>query len=287
MIYTIFSGCLVQTRFPEYEKSTRLVLEKLGLSYQFINDFSCCGSQIVESLSEEKLQIITGRNLALAEQQNIDIIITICGSCTYILKKMHLEFQNENLRRKISDKLSKIGLSFSNKIQILHLAELLNEKNIFQNFQSSLTKKIPLKLAFQNPCMLYRPARISQIPKDENTLISKLLIATGANVIPHKFQDQCCEGTMLAFKKKIGEPLVKLRHDSIKNLDIDLFVVGCPNCQLVYSVFPTVLHSEMVPSVFFPQILSLAMGYSFEEVGLNRNIDHKKIKMLLESIEII
>ena len=265
---TIFSGCLIQTRFPEYEKSARLILDKLGLDFEFIDTFSCCGSQIVESIEDEKLLLIAGRNLALAEEQGIDMILTICGSCTYILKKTRMELQDKNLRQKINKILSRNQLQFNNKVQIKHLAEFLNEEPILSQLKAILIQKLPLKLALQNPCMLYRPERISGIDKREKSLIRNLLKACGAEVVPYEFQYQCCEGTMLAFKKSVGEPLVKTRHESIQKLGIDLFVVGCPNCQLVYSVFPSVLHTEMVPSVFFPQILGLSLGFSFKELGL-------------------
>ncbi len=287
MKYTIFSGCLVQTRFPEYEKSARLILDKLGLDFEFIDTFSCCGSQIVESIEAEKLLLIAGRNLALAEERGIDIILTLCGSCTYVLKKTRLELQDKSTRQKVNKFLSRNQLQFNNKIQIKHLAEFLNEEPIFSQLRDKLKKKLSLKLALQNPCMLYRPERISRIDKVEKSLIRNLLKECGSEVVPYEFQDQCCEGTMLAFKKSIGEPLVKIRHEAVQKLGIDLFVVGCPNCQLVYSVFPSVLHSKMVPTVFFPQILSLAMEYSFTEVGLNRNIDSKKISVLLESKELL
>ncbi|MHA1129539.1 MAG: heterodisulfide reductase-related iron-sulfur binding cluster [Candidatus Helarchaeota archaeon] len=281
--YTIFSGCLVQARFPEYEKSARLVMDHLGVEFKFIDKFSCCGSQILESIDKEKLLLLNGRNIALAEQNKIDTIITICGSCTYILKRMNLELQDGPKKQKINDQLSIIGLSLKNSLQIKHLAEFLNEGPIFKKLQSEFKKKLPLKLAFQNPCMLYRPKRISQIDKTEKTLISRLLQASGAEIIPYKFQDQCCEGTMLAFNKRIGEPLVRIRYESINKLNADLFVVGCPNCQLVYSMFPSSFYTDIIPSIFFPQILGLALGHSFTEIGLNRNREYKKVINILES----
>ncbi|MHA1267778.1 MAG: heterodisulfide reductase-related iron-sulfur binding cluster [Candidatus Helarchaeota archaeon] len=287
MRYTIFSGCLVQTRFPEYEKSAYLILQRLGLEFRFINKFSCCGSQIIESIDENKLYLLNARNFALAEQQQVETIITLCGSCTYILKKSRLALQDSNLRTQFNQKLSKLGLSYHPSLQITHLAEFLNTPKMLQIFKNHIKRKIPLKLAIQQPCMLYRPKRISQLDGTNPSLIINLLKLCGAEIIPYKFQDQCCEGTMLAFKKSVGTPLVKARYTAINQLGIDLFVVGCPNCQLVYSIFPSVLHSEMSPSLFFPQILGLSLGYSFKEVGLERNIDSKIIKSILSSKKIL
>ena len=286
MRYTIFSGCLVQARFPEYEKSARVILDDIGLKYRFIDKLSCCGSQIVESIDKEKLLLINGRNIALAEQNDIDLIITICGSCTYILKSMNLELQDSQKRQQVNDQLSKIGLSLNKHIRIKHLAEFLNEKLLFEALTARLKKKLPLKLAFQNPCMLYRPERISQIDKEEKSLISNLLKACGAEIVPYEFQDQCCEGTMVAFKKGVGEPLAKIRYETLNQLDADLFVVGCPNCQLVYSTFPSTLNSKTIPSVFFPQILGLALGFSVQELGLHRNLEEKRIRAILNTKKI-
>lgn len=287
MNYTIFSGCLIQYRFPEYEKSARLILKSLGLKYIFIDSFACCGSQIAESIDEKALYLIAGRNLALAEQKNIDVILTLCGSCTYILKKTHLELQNEQKYRKINKILEKINLPLKNKVEIKHLVELLNEKEYFNELNSKLEKKINLNLTLQNPCMIYRPERISKRKENDISLFANLLEACGAKIIPYDYQDKCCEGTLLAFKKTIGESLVKKRYEAINKLNADLFVVGCPNCQLVYSIFPTVLHSQIIPSIFFTQIIGLALGYSFNEVGLQRNVDKKRIKAVLESTGII
>ncbi|HUX98977.1 MAG TPA: heterodisulfide reductase-related iron-sulfur binding cluster [Candidatus Deferrimicrobium sp.] len=286
MKFTIFSGCLVQTRFPEYEKSATLVLQSLHLPIEFINNFSCCGSQIVESIDAELLLLLAARNLALAEQKGIDLIITLCGSCTYILKKTKMELQNKNKLVKIQKSLHNNKLDFKNTVKIKHLAEFLNEPEIFQKLKSKLKNKLKLKVALQNPCMLYRPERISQIPKDEELLILNLLKECGVEIVPYEFQDRCCEGTMLAFKKEVGVPLVKNRYEAVNKCNADLFVVGCPNCQLVYNIFPSALDYEIIPSIFFTQILGLALGYSSNEIGLNRNIDNTKIRTLLESTDI-
>jgi len=284
MKYTIFSGCLIQTRFPEYEKATRLILNELSLKFEFIDTFSCCGSQIVESIDESLLYLIAGRNLAIAEQRGIDVILTLCGSCTYILKKTRLKLQDEMIRRKINSKLSKIDLTITHPVQVKHLAEFLNETPIIQRLKSKLKNKIYLKVALQNPCMLYRPQRISQIPPTETSLIIRLLRECGMDIVYHEFQDKCCGGTILAFNNNIGEPLVKKRYEAVNKLNTDLFIVGCPNCQLVYNIFPSILDSKMPPSIFFPQLLGLAVGYSLQDVGLSRNIDFEKIKKILKNL---
>lgn len=281
MKYSIFGGCLVQNRFPEYEKSATKLLDSLELVYTFLDTFSCCGSQIIESINEDLLLLTAGRNLAIASKNNIDVIITLCGSCTYILKKTLIEIQNEDRRRFLNKKLKKIDLQFENSIKVRHMAEILNEKFIYNKLSKLVTRKIPLKVAFQNPCMLFRPERISQIGGEENELIKNLLNLTGVHILSYDYQDKCCEGTMLAFKKTIGIPLVENRYDELNKIKPDLFVVACPNCQIVYNEYTQMSGSNSIPSVFFTQILGLSLGYSFESIGLNENSNAEVIKQIL------
>ncbi|NHI90882.1 MAG: hypothetical protein EAX96_00180 [Candidatus Lokiarchaeota archaeon] len=281
MKYTIFPGCLIQNRFPEYEKSAHYILKKLDVPIEFVNSFSCCGSQIAESVDDSILNIITARNLAIAKEQKIDMIITLCGSCTYILKKAKLELDDKGAREIVNEALKKIDLFYENGIKIKHFAEILNEKGYFEKLKSKLIKSINLKVVFQNPCMLMRPDRIAQIENEKYNLIKNLLESSGAMVQNYDYQDKCCEGTMLVGKNKLGESLVKIRYDSLNETNADLMITSCPNCQLVYNIFPSTLNKKTIPSIFFTQLIGFALGGSYKELGLNRNIDFKRIKEIL------
>ncbi|MHA1786553.1 MAG: heterodisulfide reductase-related iron-sulfur binding cluster [Candidatus Helarchaeota archaeon] len=281
MTHTIFPGCLVQYRFPEYEKSAYYILDVLGIEYKFVDTFSCCGSQIIETVDDSILNITAGRNLALAEKSKIYSIITLCGSCTYILKKTRIELETPSIKEIVNQNLKKIDLEYQGKAKVRHLAEFLNEKETINRLKTKIVKKLNLKIVFQNPCMLMRPDRISRIESEKYELIKKLLEICGVKVLDYEFQNKCCEGTMLAFKKELGEPLVKKRYKILESINADLIIISCPNCQLVYNIFPTSLDANIMPSIFFTQLLGHALGGSYKDLGLNRNIDFKRIKNIL------
>ncbi len=281
MIHAIFPGCLIQYRFPEYEKSARYILDALDIEYEFIDEFSCCGSQIVESIDDALLNLIAGRNLALAEKHKIHSVITLCGSCTYILKKTKIELDNSGVREIVNESLKKIDLKYTPEIKVQHLAELLNESPYLQKLKSKIIKKQSFNLVFQNPCMISRPQTISKIDIKKDTFIKNLLTLCGGNVLDYEYQDKCCQGTMLAFKKSVGEPLVKKRYESLEKLNADFMIISCPNCQLVYNTFPSSFGANIMPTMFFTQFIGLALGATPKELGLDRNIDFKRIYKLL------
>ncbi|TFF87715.1 MAG: hypothetical protein EU549_04240 [Promethearchaeota archaeon] len=109
----------------------------------------------------------------------------------------------------------------------------------------------------------------------------KLIRECGSNIISYKYTNRCCGGTMLAFDKPIAKKLGKLRYDNLAQLNVDLLVVGCPNCQLMYSIYQNMMKDTSIPSIFFTQLIGLALGYSIKEMALDRNIQSDEINQLL------
>ncbi len=283
MKYTIFRGCLIPYRFPEYEKSAELIIEKLGLNYQYIGEFSCCGSQIVESFDKEMLNALSARNLALAQKLNIDSIITLCGSCTYILKNTKIALLDDDRREKINQILKANGLEYKKdkNLQIMHVIELLNQPTIFEELKKKIKNKLNLKVAIQKPCMIFRPSRVNI--EQNPDLIAPLLDLCGIKLVDYSYMDRCCGGTMLAFDESVGKELAKQRYEELNKIKPDLIVTSCPNCHLVYSIYPNIVESQIPPAVFLTQIIALCLGYSFEEVALSRNIEKNKITQIIEN----
>ncbi|MHA1229257.1 MAG: heterodisulfide reductase-related iron-sulfur binding cluster [Candidatus Helarchaeota archaeon] len=284
MRYTIFPGCLISYRFPEYEKSARLVLKKLGLELIDIDTFSCCGSQILESIDLNKIFLLNARNIAIAQKNDIDTIITLCGSCTHILKSCLKSYNDISIVDNLNQKLFKLNLELNDthKIRVFHFFEFLNISNIFEKFKKYIIKKIKINVVLQNPCMVFRPFRVSNLTLQDRKYISKLLLECGLNVLHYKYTNRCCGGTLLAFEESVARELGKLRYNALAQSKADMIVVSCPNCQLMYSVYQNLLNDQCIPSVFLPQILGLAMGFSFNSVGLDRNINNDNIEEILK-----
>src|SRR3990170_4640618 len=81
MPYAMFWGCQIPARLPFIEKSTRLVLDRLEVPYQDVEGFTCCPErELIRTASEELWYVAGTRNLALAEEQGLDIL-TPCNGC--------------------------------------------------------------------------------------------------------------------------------------------------------------------------------------------------------------
>ena len=71
--------------FHAYEISSRKVLAKLGVELVEMPEFNCCGLPL-DPVSHETMLILAAKNLALAEQQGLNIL-TLCPGCAGTLKE--------------------------------------------------------------------------------------------------------------------------------------------------------------------------------------------------------
>ena len=85
--YLIFLGCAIPYRVSAYEISARKILAKLGVELVEMPEFNCCGLPL-DPVSHETMLILAARNLALAEQQGLNIL-TLCPGCAGTLKKVN------------------------------------------------------------------------------------------------------------------------------------------------------------------------------------------------------
>ena len=49
----LYPGCLVLSRFHEYEMVSRRVLRKLGIEVLDMEEFCCCGSSLVSGVRDD------------------------------------------------------------------------------------------------------------------------------------------------------------------------------------------------------------------------------------------
>ena len=81
----LYRGCTTPVRLPAYEAATIAVLDKLGVKVHEMNDDNCCGAQYIESVDRMAYAAMSGRILALAEKEGMDIL-ALCGACSGSLK---------------------------------------------------------------------------------------------------------------------------------------------------------------------------------------------------------
>ena len=278
MRYALYLGCTAPVRAMNYELAARHTASRLGIELVDINDFGCCGFPL-KSVHHEAALLLSARNLALAEEQGLDIC-ALCSSCTGTLAEANHALQNEELRERVNEELeTTTGRRYNGAIRVRHLARVLYEEVGPERIQEAVTVDLSgLRLAAHYGCHYLKPNDVHDgfdDPENPHSL-DQLIEALGAASICYEGREQCCGGGILGTDEETALALPRLKLERAVAAGADALVVICPFCDIMYELQQRRIEKLYearynLPVVFYPQLLGLAMGLSADKVGLPLN----------------
>ena len=107
--YLLYSGCLIPTRLPFLERSSRFVLDKIGIEYEPFPEATCCVEPIgLRSLGYDTWLAVAGRLLSIAEKRR-SRVLTLCNGCYLSLKEAEHALSDQKVREKVNQILQPAG----------------------------------------------------------------------------------------------------------------------------------------------------------------------------------
>ena len=273
MRLAFYPGCLVLQRMPEYELATRAVLKALGMELEIVQQAVCCGAPIVESFTADWVYL-AAYNLARVEDMGHDTVVTLCGSCTNGLTRAASRLQDPGVRAEAERRLAPLGLSVPQDVTVKHLVRLLNERE--EDLRAWILSPVSLRVAFTNPCQVFRPGDLMGGSDDPMTpqSLRRLIALTGAEVVIYGGEDECCGAAIYLADSRLA--LAAGRRKLAATREADVLVHACGNCQLLLRNFqPAIVRDEpglRKRTLFLPQLIGLAMGLPEEELGLRKGV---------------
>ena len=273
--YLIFLGCAIPYRVSSYEISSRKVLAKLGVELVEMPEFNCCGLPL-DPVSHETMLIFAAKNLALAEQQGLNVL-TLCPGCAGTLKKVNkILKQDKALKDQINTHLKEVDLEFKGTVEAKHLLQLLKEDVGLEKIKASVVKPLTdLKVAEHNGCHILRPKEYFDFddPEDPQTL-KALIEATGATCLDYIDETECCGAPSVGVSDKVALALARDKLNHIKQVEAQALITICPFCHIMYDTNELRIEKMFneaygIPILHYPQLLGLAMGMTPEELAFN------------------
>lgn len=265
----IYPGCLVLSRFPEYELASRRVLRKLGVEVMDMEEFCCCGSSLVPGVSDRWINL-AAYSLAQGERLGADIV-TLCGSCTntFVRAKVSLEGDRE-LLRKVNSRLERLDLTYTGSVEVRHIVEVLIGR--LELVRESVICPLNSKIALSHPCQIMRPSEIFS-GQDGITIqtMRGIISALGAEVIDYSGEGDCCGSTILLFDRDMALEIGRNKLESAMLRGAEALCVCCGNCLLLLDRHQA--HMELsnggmkMPLVSLPQLIGQAFGFPQDEMG--------------------
>ena len=283
--YAWFPGCWVSNRMPYIEAADRRVLDAFGIQFIEMKGARCCPEPYaVLGLGRDAWLGLAGRNLTIAEAMKYDIL-TPCPGCYNTLKTANASLRNDSSRRKrANDLLSKVGREFKGEVQVEHTVNVLHNKIGLEKIAGAVKHPLSgLRVATHYGCHLLKPSKITGINDPERPIIlDELVRVTGADSVPYLRKTLCCGGPISSVDENTSYAIAREKLLNVKQAGADCLVVACPACMIQYdtnqhSIERAFSETYEIPVFYHTELLCLAMGMTFDEIGFHHQVKADKI----------
>ncbi len=273
--FAFFPGCLIPARYPAMEFAIRRTLPRLGVEIVDLEGASCCPDPIYfKSKDKVSWLAVAARNLCLAEERGLDVI-TNCSGCTATLSETHHLLEDDALRARVNKRLEKVGRRYEGKTRVRHIATVVRDEVGYERVRESVVRPLEgLKVAIHYGCHLLKPSRIMQVddPNDP-TMLERLVEALGAVPVRHRNWSLCCGKACQS--DDVPSNMMRDLLTSVHEEDVDLMCLICPTCFGQFdhgqAKIAQQFHEDFhTPSVYYFQLLALAQGTPYGELGFER-----------------
>jgi len=239
--FAFFRGCMIPTKLPHIEFVARQVLPLLGAELVDLDGFTCCPDPVgVSAVDPFTWLAIGARNVALAEEQGLDVL-TLCNGCAYTLRHaVHDLGESAELARRVNEALAPTGHRFQGSSQAHHFLPWLAQEVGVEAIRQAVQSARPLaglRVATHTGCHLLSPYYLHGFDNSEDPVVFDALVeALGATPVDYGSQAACCgigfavSGQADAAGRALGTKLI-----DIHAAGADCIAVGCPFCLKMFS----------------------------------------------------
>jgi heterodisulfide reductase subunit B len=265
-----YPGCSLHGTAEEFDKSTQMVCEALGIELEELNDWSCCGATSAHATNDKLAVALAARNLALAEKAHHKTLLIPCSACFQRLKVAEARMQaNEEFAREIT---SLIEMPYSGGVEILQIIQVLARPEIVEKVREKVKKPLKdLKTVCYYGCLTVRPPKVTQVSDYEDPMfIDTLMEAAGADNRFWSYKTECCSAGLAMARSDVTKRMAGVLLKMADEAEAECVVVSCPMCHANLDMRQSELLAEgripkKIPIFYVTELLALAMD--IKEVG--------------------
>lgn len=276
--YAYYPGCSLQATAKAYDVSTKVVSQDLGLRFEEVEDWNCCGATEYFSLNSLPAYSLVARNLSLATDTGAHDLVAPCSACFLNLHKTDKYMkEHADLNAQVNQSLNAGGLSYQpGSLEVRHLLDVIVQDVGLDALAEKVSTPLKgLRVAPYYGCLIVRPD--SGYDPEYPTHLDNLLTKLGATVVDFPLKTHCCGGHMTQISEDTAYELIRRIVHNADEYAADVIVTLCPMCQLnldayqpqVNRMFNTEYH---LPVLYFTQMIGLAFGHAPEELGFGTEV---------------
>lgn len=271
MKMTYYPGCSLKGTAKDYAVSLEAVCRDLGVELLELEDWNCCGATAAHSLDHRTAVHLAGRNLALAEETGLDMLVP-CPLCFNRLKTAQKELLSE--RRGLYD-ISLVGEG----PEVWDLANFLAREDLLTEISGRAKHRLEgLKAVCYYGCMASRPPRITgEMSYEDPQSMDRILKQLGVEVIPWSFKTDCCGASHLVARPDIVFGLVGRLYGEAARAGANCIVVSCQMCQANLDLHQGRIMKEIgmtgdLPVLYFTELIGLSCSHGDAPKWLKKHL---------------
>jgi succinate dehydrogenase / fumarate reductase cytochrome b subunit len=260
--------------------STMKSAEGLGIEFIEMKSAACCGAGVVSEKNPLLADALNARSIAIAEEQDLDLV-TICSTCQGILKKTENHVDSDPAyMEKVNNVLEEGGHHYAGgKIKIQHFANVLGTEEGLKLLRDKVKRPLTgLKTAAFYGCYVLRPSGLSLYEDPDNpTGMEEIFEILGATPVYYDSRTKCCGFPIIMMNKNASHDMAGNALIDAIDSGADCVVTGCPLCHLSLDAYQPEIDRMnkkgcSIPILHLPQLVALALGYSPQELGMDKHI---------------
>lgn len=280
MKFALFTGCVAKGATRELMLSTMKSAEGLGIEFVEMKSASCCGAGVVSEKNPLLADALNARTISIAEEQGLDLV-TICSTCQGILKKTECHVDSDPAyKEKVNTVLEEGGHQYAGgKVKIQHFANVLGTEEGLTLLRDKVKRPLTgLKTAAFYGCYVLRPSGLSLYEDPDNpTGMEEIFKILGATPVYYESRTKCCGFPIIMMNKDASHDMAGNALIDAIDSGADCVVTGCPLCHLSLDAYQPEIDKMnkkgcSIPVLHLPQLVALALGYSPQELGMDKHI---------------
>jgi len=280
MKFALFTGCVAKGATRELMLSTMKSAEGLDIEFIEMKSAACCGAGVVSEKNPLLADALNARSIAIAEEQDLDLV-TICSTCQGILKKTESHVDSDPAyKEKVNNVLEEGGHHYAGgKIKIQHFANVLGTEEGLKLLRDKVKRPLTgLKTAAFYGCYVLRPSGLSLYEDPDNpTGMEEIFEILDATPVYYDSRTKCCGFPIIMMNKNASHDMAGNALIDAIDSGADCVVTGCPLCHLSLDAYQPEIDRMnkkgcSIPILHLPQLVALALGYSPQELGMDKHI---------------
>lgn len=273
MKYAFFPGCSLELTAWDFDRSTRAVCRALGIEWQDIPAWVCCGSTPAHASNAALAVALPVLNLQKAQASGLPVM-TACASCYARLRTANYQVRHEPDDRASAERLT--GNPYDGGVEVQHVLDVLVNHFGLDNIRAKVSRSLAgLRVACYYGCLLTRPPEIVAFDNPEHpTAMDDLVATTGAESVAWPYKTERCGANLSMTHTDVVCRVSHRLLSMARQAGAECVVVACPLCQVnldLRQADAASAHGAIpeTPVLYVTQLLGLALGLSRKELGLD------------------